>query len=214
MAMNLNSKRTAISRGVTLVLAAVLAGCGGGGTDAPDAKVAPPAVIKAWSEAVRKGECMLTPKVEARLLQDLKVLPHERVLEIGTLGGFSTIWLARGIPEDGTVDTCEYEPAHAEVARRNLEAAGVGHKVTVHVGAALETLPTLTGPYDLFFIDADKANNPHYLEWAVKLSRPGSVIVLDNVVCQGIYHRFCPRSLDQYWRSAWLRRLENEAATS
>lgn len=108
-----------------------------------------------------------------------------RVLEIGTLGGFSTIWLARGIPEDGTVDTCEYEPAHAEVARGNLEAAGVGHKVTVHVGAALETLPTLTGPYDLFFIDADKANNPHYLEWAVKLSRPGSVIVLDNVVRGG-----------------------------
>lgn len=108
-----------------------------------------------------------------------------RVLEIGTLGGFSTIWLARGIPEDGTVDTCEYEPAHAEVARRNLEAAGVGHKVTVHIGAALETLPTLTGPYDLFFIDADKANNPHYLEWAVKLSRPGSVIVLDNVVRGG-----------------------------
>lgn len=108
-----------------------------------------------------------------------------RVLEIGTLGGFSTIWLARGIPEGGTVDTCEYEPAHAEVARRNLEAAGVGHKVTVHVGAALETLPTLTGPYDLFFIDADKANNPHYLEWAVKLSRPGSVIVLDNVVRGG-----------------------------
>jgi predicted O-methyltransferase YrrM len=108
-----------------------------------------------------------------------------RVLEIGTLGGFSTIWLARGIPGDGTVDTCEYEPAHAEVARRNLEAAGVGHKVTVHVGAALETLPTLTGPYDLFFIDADKANNPHYLEEAVKLSRPGSVIVLDNVVRGG-----------------------------
>ena len=109
----------------------------------------------------------------------------KRVLEIGTLGGFSTIWLARGLPDDGTVDTCEYEPAHAEVARRNLEAAGVGHKVTVHVGAALETLPTLTGPYDLFFIDADKANNPNYVEWAVKLSRSGSVIVLDNVVRGG-----------------------------
>lgn len=109
----------------------------------------------------------------------------QRVLEIGTLGGFSTIWLARGLPDDGTVDSCEYEPAHAEVARRNLEAAGVGHKVTVHVGAALETLPALTGPYDLFFIDADKANNPNYVEWAVKLSRPGSVIVLDNVVRGG-----------------------------
>ena len=108
-----------------------------------------------------------------------------RVLEIGTLGGFSTIWLARGLPDDGSVDTCEYDPAHAEVARSNLDAAGVGHKVTVHVGAALETLPTLTGPYDMFFIDADKANNPHYVEWAVKLSRPGSVIVLDNVVRGG-----------------------------
>ncbi|GAA2174481.1 O-methyltransferase [Arthrobacter parietis] len=109
----------------------------------------------------------------------------KRVLEIGTLGGFSTTWLARGLPESGTIDTCEYEPAHAEVARRSLEVAGVGHKVTVHVGAALETLPTLEGPYDLFFIDADKANNPNYLEWAVKLSRPGSVIVLDNVVRGG-----------------------------
>lgn len=109
----------------------------------------------------------------------------KRVLEIGTLGGFSTTWLARGLPESGTIDTCEYEPAHAEVARRNLEVAGVGHKVTVHVGAALETLPTLEGPYDLFFIDADKANNRNYLEWAVKLSRPGSVIVLDNVVRGG-----------------------------
>lgn len=109
----------------------------------------------------------------------------ERVLEIGTLGGFSTIWLARGLPEGGSIDTCEYEPAHAEVARRSLDAAGVGDKVTVHVGAALDTLPTLTGPYDLFFIDADKANNPNYLEWAVKLSRPGSVIVVDNVVRGG-----------------------------
>lgn len=109
----------------------------------------------------------------------------KRVLEIGTLGGFSTIWLARGIDDDGMVDTCEFEPAHADVARRNLEAAGVGHKVTVHVGPALETLPTLQGPYDLFFIDADKVNNPNYLEWAVKLSRPGSVIVLDNVVRGG-----------------------------
>lgn len=108
-----------------------------------------------------------------------------RVLEIGTLGGFSTIWLARGIPDDGTVDTCEFEPAHAEVARRNLDRAGVGQKVTVHVGAALDTLPTLTGRYDFFFIDADKANNPRYVEWAVKLSVPGSVIVLDNVVRGG-----------------------------
>ncbi|GAA1336648.1 O-methyltransferase [Arthrobacter roseus] len=108
-----------------------------------------------------------------------------RILEIGTLGGFSTIWLARGIPEDGTVDTCEFELAHAEVARRNLDSAGVGHKVTIHVGAALDTLLALSGPYDLFFIDADKVNNPQYLEAALRLSRLGSVIVLDNVVRGG-----------------------------
>ncbi len=108
-----------------------------------------------------------------------------RILEIGTLGGFSTIWLARGLPEDGTVDTCEFEPAHAEIARRNIDSADVGHKVTIHTGAALDTFPTLSGPYDLFFIDADKVNNPQYLEAALSLARPGSVIVLDNVVRGG-----------------------------
>ncbi len=108
-----------------------------------------------------------------------------KVLEIGTLGGFSTIWLARGLPADGTVDTCEFELDHAGVARRNFAHAGVWYQVRIHVGAALDTLPTLTGPYDLLFIDADKANNLAYLEWAVKLSRPGSVIVLDNTVRGG-----------------------------
>ncbi|WP_026820906.1 O-methyltransferase [Arthrobacter castelli] len=110
-----------------------------------------------------------------------------KVLEIGTLGGFSTIWLARGMDDDGRVISCEYEPRHAEVAQRNLERAGVSAKVDIRVGAALDTLDGLKdeAPFDLFFIDADKANNPKYLEWAVKLSRPGSVIVLDNVVRGG-----------------------------
>lgn len=108
-----------------------------------------------------------------------------RVLEVGTLGGFSTIWLARGLPADGEVVTCEYEPRHAEVARANLERAGVGHKVTIRIGAALDTLPTLAGPFDLVFLDADKVNNPNYLDWAVRLSRPGTVIVVDNVVRAG-----------------------------
>src|SRR5580698_2257704 len=109
-----------------------------------------------------------------------------RILEIGTLGGFSTIWLARGAGPDGRVITLEYEPKHAEVARANIDRAGVGDRVEVVVGPALETLPTVTqGPFDLVFIDADKENNPGYLEWAVKLTRPGSMIVVDNVVRDG-----------------------------
>ncbi|ORW84497.1 methyltransferase [Mycobacterium sp. IEC1808] len=109
-----------------------------------------------------------------------------RVLEIGTLGGFSTIWLARGVGPQGRVVTLEYEPKHAEVARANLQRAGVADRVEVIVGAALDTLPTLTGdPFDLVFIDADKENYAAYLEWAVRLARPGSVLVLDNVVREG-----------------------------
>jgi predicted O-methyltransferase YrrM len=109
-----------------------------------------------------------------------------RILEIGTLGGYSTIWLARGAGHDGKVVTLEYEPKHAEVARANVERAGLSDRVEVLVGAALDTLPSVTGgPFDLVFIDADKENNPGYLEWAVKLTRPGSVIVVDNVVREG-----------------------------
>ncbi|HME74345.1 MAG TPA: O-methyltransferase [Mycobacterium sp.] len=108
------------------------------------------------------------------------------VLEIGTLGGFSTIWLARGVGPDGRVLTLEYEPTHAEVARANIDRAGVGDRVEVVVGPALETLPTVTdGPFDLVFIDADKENNAGYLEWALRLTHPGSVIVVDNVIRDG-----------------------------
>jgi predicted O-methyltransferase YrrM len=109
-----------------------------------------------------------------------------RILEIGTLGGFSTIWLARGAGPGGQVVTLEYEPAHAEVARANIDRAGVGDRVEVVVGPALETLPTLTGgPFDLVFIDADKVNNVAYVDWAVRLSHSGSVIVVDNVIRGG-----------------------------
>jgi predicted O-methyltransferase YrrM len=109
-----------------------------------------------------------------------------RILEIGTLGGFSTIWLARGAGPDGGVVTLEYEPKHAEVARANLDRAGVGDRVEILVGAALDSLPKVTGgPFDLVFIDADKENNPGYLEWAVKLTRPGSVVIVDNVIREG-----------------------------
>jgi predicted O-methyltransferase YrrM len=106
-----------------------------------------------------------------------------RVLEIGTLAGYSTIQLARGVGRGGRVVTLEYEPKHAEVARENLAGAGVDDRVEVIVGAALDTLPTLAGgePFDLIFIDADKENNVAYVEWAIKLGAPGSTIVVDNI---------------------------------
>ena len=119
----------------------------------------------------------------------------KRVLEIGTLGGYSTIWLARAVGPGGSVVTLEYQPKHAEVARANLDRAGVGDRVQILVGAALDTLPTLSGePFDLVFIDADKENNVGYLNWAVQLCRPGSVIVVDNVIREGAI--FEPRADD------------------
>ena len=109
-----------------------------------------------------------------------------RVLEIGTLGGFSTIWLARGVGPEGRVVTLEYQAKHAEIAQANLRLAGVEDRVEIVVGAALDTLPTISGdPFDLIFIDADKENNIAYLEWAIRLARPGSMILLDNVVRAG-----------------------------
>jgi predicted O-methyltransferase YrrM len=112
-----------------------------------------------------------------------------RVLEIGTLAGFSTIWMAQGLPDDGRLVTCEYLAKHAEVARANVDAAGLGLKVEIRIGAALDTLAALEaeggGPFDFVFIDADKENNPRYLDWAVRLGRPGTTIVMDNVVWEG-----------------------------
>jgi predicted O-methyltransferase YrrM len=107
-----------------------------------------------------------------------------RVLEIGTLAGYSTIQLARGVGPGGHVVTLEYEPKHAEVARENLARAGLADRVEVIVGAARNTLPTLAGrdeTFDLIFIDADKENNVTYVEWAIKLGAPGSTIVVDNI---------------------------------
>jgi predicted O-methyltransferase YrrM len=112
-----------------------------------------------------------------------------RVLEIGTLGGYSTIWIARALPEGGRIVTLEFNPKHAEVARKNLEHAGLLDRVDIRVGRALDSLPELessgAGPFDLVFVDADKRSNPQYLEWALKLSRPGSLIFVDNVVRDG-----------------------------
>ncbi|MGG4453978.1 O-methyltransferase [Brevibacillus porteri] len=111
------------------------------------------------------------------------------ILEIGTLGGYSTIWLARALPADGRLITLEYDPKHAEVAQSNITRAGLDQIVEVKVGLALDSLIQLhkenQGPFDLIFIDADKKGNPDYFQWALKLSRKGTVIITDNVVRSG-----------------------------
>jgi predicted O-methyltransferase YrrM len=112
-----------------------------------------------------------------------------KVLEIGTLGGYSAIWLARALPPGGRLVTLEFDPKHAGVARENLARAGVADRVDLRVGRAIESLPKLhaegAGPFDLVFIDADKPSTPDYLAWAMKLTRPGSLVVIDNVVREG-----------------------------
>ena len=119
----------------------------------------------------------------------VRISGARRVLEIGTLGGYSTIWLARALPEGGRVITLEIDPHHAEVARANLTTAGVLDRVEIRVAPAVESLrqfhETGSAPFDLIFLDADKKNLPDYLEWSLKLSRPGTVIVVDNVVRDG-----------------------------
>jgi len=118
-----------------------------------------------------------------------RIAGARKVLEIGTLGGYSTMWLARALPADGIVVTLEANRHHAAIARANFARAGLAARVDLRVGPALETLPALEsegiGPFDLVFIDADKPNNPDYLAWAIRLGRPGSVIVGDNVVREG-----------------------------
>ncbi|HKV19464.1 MAG TPA: O-methyltransferase [Mycobacterium sp.] len=124
-----------------------------------------------------------------RLLQLLARMSNaKRVLEIGTLAGYSTINLARGVGADGRVVTLEFEPRHAEVARANFERAGVADRIEVIVGTALDSLPMLADrgdTFDMFFIDADKENNVAYVEWAVTLGHPGSIIVVDNIARMG-----------------------------
>lgn len=126
--------------------------------------------------------------VEARLLTVLaRSVGAKVIVEIGTLGGFSTLHLARALPGDGRLVTLERDPHHADVARASLDAAGVGHKVTIRVGEALDLLPTLAddAPVDLVFIDADKQSNVTYYEAALAITRPGGLVVVDNVVRQG-----------------------------
>lgn len=127
---------------------------------------------------------------QGKLLQLLARLHGARkILEIGTLGGYSAIWLARALPADGRLVSLEIDPQTAAVARANIERAGLSSRVEVRVGPALDTLPRLVdeglAPFDFVFIDADKPSNPQYLEWALALARPGAVIVVDNVVRKG-----------------------------
>lgn len=118
-----------------------------------------------------------------------KLMGASSILEIGTLGGYSSIWLARALPPQGRLVTLEYEELHAEVAAVNLQLAGLADQVDIRIGAALDSLAALkqegAGPFDLIFIDADKPNNPHYLKWAMELGHPGTLIVADNVVRDG-----------------------------
>jgi predicted O-methyltransferase YrrM len=149
------------------------------------------ALDQALSDSVAAGlpAIAVSPLQGKQLLVLTQMQNPKRILEIGTLGGYSTIWLARALPDDGRLITCEFSPKHAEVAKANIARAGVSHKVEIRVGPALDTLPLLVaekrGPFDFIFVDADKKNNPGYFDWALKLSRPGSVILVDNVVRDG-----------------------------
>jgi len=130
-----------------------------------------------------------TSPAQGKLLELLaRVHGAKRILELGTLGGYSTIWLARSLPPGGQLVTLEADPRNAEVARANIAAAGFGEVVELRLGPALQTLPELAAEgttFDLIFIDADKQNDASYLEWSLKLSRPGSLIIADNVVGGG-----------------------------
>lgn len=146
------------------------------------------AALKAGVDA-RMPEIQVSPP-QARLLQILaRAIGARTVLEFGTLAGYSTIWLARALPEDGRLITLEADPDYAEVAHANFERAGLVGAIDLRVGPALETLPKLeaegAGPFDLVFIDADKAHTPDYFTWSLQHVRPGSLIVADNVVRDG-----------------------------
>jgi predicted O-methyltransferase YrrM len=149
----------------------------------------------ALENAVKKSTEAGLPQIQVspshgKLLHILaRTIGAQRILEIGTLGGYSTIWLARALPPDGKLITLEASPKHAEVAKGNIAAAGLAEKVELRLGPALESLPKIAAekqaPFDFIFIDADKKSMPEYFDWALKLSRKGSLIFSDNVVRSG-----------------------------
>lgn len=150
-----------------------------------------PALDAALADSAASGlPAISVSPTQGKFLHLLARLQGARhILEIGTLGGYSTIWLARALPEGGRLVTLEAEPKHAEVARANIARAGLAHVVDLRLGLALETLPQLASeglaPFDLVFIDADKPSTPEYFAWALKLTRQGSLILVDNVIRKG-----------------------------
>lgn len=148
-------------------------------------------LIAAQKDAIDANmpEISITP-VQGKLLHTLALTCNaKKILEIGTLGGYSTIWLARALPEDGHLITIELDPHHAEIARANIKRAGLEPKVTIRVGSALEVLPEIKseklGQFDMIFIDANKPSYPEYLKYSLQLSRPGTLIIADNVIREG-----------------------------
>jgi len=141
------------------------------------------------NEAAGLPNISVSPAMGKLLFMLARMRRVRSVLEIGTLGGYSTIWLARALPIDGRIVTLEADPRHAEIARSNIARAGASHLVDVRLAPAIETLPKLAAeglaPFDMIFIDADKPSTPEYFGWALQLSRPGSLIVVDNVVRDG-----------------------------
>ena len=154
--------------------------------------IAADAPLEAAADSALKAQLppvSVTP-AQGKLLQLIaRTLGAKRILEIGTLAGYSTIWLARALPSDGRLTTIEANPAHADIARTNIEGAGLSDRVDIRLGKALDVLPQIAAekqpPFDFIFIDADRTGLADYFDWSVKLSRPGSVIIVDNVVRKG-----------------------------
>ncbi len=150
---------------------------------------------EALDGALKDSEAAGLPAIAVSLAQGkmlhvlVLAMGARNILELGTLGGYSTIWLARALPKDGKLITLEFEPKHAEVAKKNIARAKLSKKVEILLGPALATLPKLVaekrGPFDLIFIDADKETYPEYFQWALKLSRRGTLIIADNIVRNG-----------------------------
>lgn len=143
----------------------------------------------AAAKAAGLPEIAVTPGQGKLLWLLARARGARRILEIGTLGGYSAIWMARALPPGGRLVTLEVDPKHAEVARANFARAGLADAIELRLGPALETLPKLAaegaGPFELVFVDADKAAMPRYFEWALKLAAPGAILVFDNVVREG-----------------------------
>jgi len=166
------------------------------------------------SDAAQLAPINVTAAQGRFLMLLARAVGARRVLEIGTLGGYSTIWLARALPPDGRIITMEIDPDTARVARDNIERAGFGDKVEIRIGRAVDSLRALSEeapePFDLIFIDADKPSNVDYVTWALRLSRPGTVVIVDNVVRNGAVPDPSSRDSSVQGVRAMMDLLQNE----